>query len=168
MKKLSVALLIIILCSFGSSEAQRSKDPNVHFQQIQVTLGPQDTLPIFIPRPDVPVRVDVSVAKIQVSQPIPDRNFRPVILTGLVIQDSTSGAIYKKSLPREPGTLCDFVPNGIDIDCFSDSLISNDGLHGYFLKVQLFAQNGLLKINTNCTAFGGQFSPLLVTVNMYY
>ncbi|HEX8184420.1 MAG TPA: hypothetical protein VF747_06705 [Blastocatellia bacterium] len=95
MKK-SLTAALCALCFIAGATLQHDalaqkaiKDPNSHFFQIKKTMALGDTLPLPIPRQDVPVRVEVSITHL-VGDNSPDGlvPVPPILLRGLFTQDS--------------------------------------------------------------------------------
>jgi hypothetical protein len=78
-------------------EFKGTQSPAAHFKQLTFRLDTSGSKSIVLPKTDAPVRVEISITNI-VCGPDPKLNAkeeaaRPILLTGTIVRDSTSGLL---------------------------------------------------------------------------
>jgi hypothetical protein len=169
------ATLVLITLLIGGKEnakAQRpSKDPDIHFQQFRYRPQPNSSIPIILPRTNTPIRIEISISQIRgqnpPSSPVP---VPPILLRGLVVQDSGSGeiGIYQFRDSSDRG-FCGDTQQYRGIDCaFSRTELPMDG-PAFALSAILIIYRDTNQIVLNTDNNGTAVStPLNVCVNMWY
>lgn len=116
MKKIISGLLLMLLFVNLGNAQQVPKDPNLHFYRLKFNLTPGNSNSFLLPRKDCPVRIEVSIGSTLVNGRYTNA---PLLLQGLIIQESNTGQIKIK----DSGSLGEcrdfgvFPPSNALVDC---------------------------------------------------